>query len=149
MLGKKGQIIAQTARVFFGVGGRPRVVIEEVPNPRTLILQACFAANSPFMAYKARPLDGIWATAPYLHNGSVPNLYELLLPPTQRSKTFLMGTREYDPVLVGYSTRADAPGNGFTFDTAAIGNSNAGHEYGVGSMTPEQRQALLAYLKTL
>ncbi|MBS0504721.1 MAG: hypothetical protein JSS55_13170 [Proteobacteria bacterium] len=149
MIGKKGQIIAQTARVFFGAGGRPRVVIEEVPNPRPLILQACYAANSPFMAYKARPLDGIWATAPYLHNGSVPNLYELLLPPAQRSKTFRMGTRDYDPVLAGYSTQANAPGNSFTFDTAVTGNSNMGHDYGVGTLTPEQRTALLNYLKTL
>ena len=52
--------------------------------------------------YKARPLNGIWATAPFLHNGSVPNLKEILLPADQRSKTFFLGTREYDPATVGY-----------------------------------------------
>ena len=50
--------------------------------------------------YKARPLQGAWATAPFLHNGSVPNLYELLSPVTERSKRFFLGRREYDPVKV-------------------------------------------------
>ncbi|WP_156460714.1 di-heme-cytochrome C peroxidase [Sphingomonas sp. Leaf339] len=149
MLGKKGQIIGQTARVFFGIGGRPRVVITEAPDQRPEILRACLEANSPFMAYKARPLDGIWATAPYLHNGSVANLYELLLPPARRHKTFKVGTRMYDPTLVGYSTRDDAPGNGFTYDTSLPGNANIGHDYGAATLTADQRQALLAYLKTL
>lgn len=149
LVGKKGQIIAQTARVFFGVGGRPRVVIEEAVNPRAAILDACFRSASEFMAYKARPLDGIWATAPYLHNGSVANLYELLLPPAQRRKIFKLGTRSYDPALVGYSASDDAPGNGFTFDTTLQGNSNAGHDYGAGGLSPERRRALLAYLRTL
>lgn len=148
MLGKKFQIAGHALSVVFGGGGKPRVVIEETFNP-ALVLAACYAANSPFMAYKSRPLDGIWATAPYLHNGSVANLYELLLPPAQRRKSFRVGTRSYDPALVGYSLRDDAPGNGFVFDTSLRGNSNAGHDYGAGSLTTEQRQALLHYLKTL
>src|SRR5690606_18198960 len=53
------------------------------------------------MAYKTQPLAGVWATAPYLHNGSVPNLYELLLPPEQRSVKFWVGNREFDPKHVG------------------------------------------------
>lgn len=149
MLGKKGQIIAQTARVFFGAGGEPRVVIEEVPNLQSLILDACFKANSPYIAYKARPLDGIWATAPYLHNGSVASLRQLLLPPAARMASFKVGSREYDPVDVGYSTRADAPGNSFVFDTSQRGNSRGGHDYGVGRLTDPERQWLLDYLKTL
>lgn len=149
LVGKKGQIIGQTARVFFGAGGEPRVVIEEVPDIRAEVLKACFEANSPYMAYKARPLDGIWATAPYLHNGSVPNLLELLLPAARRSSRFKVGTRDYDPQVVGYSTRDDAPGNSFTYDTSLTGNSNAGHEYGVGKLTDAERQALLHYLKSL
>ncbi len=48
-------------------------------------------------AYKARPLDGIWATAPYLHNGSVPTLADLLKAPDERPKTFRVGSREFDP----------------------------------------------------
>ncbi len=53
------------------------------------------------LKYKARELSGIWATAPYLHNGSVPSLYELLLPADQRSKRFYVGNAEFDPKHVG------------------------------------------------
>src|SRR5262249_19892544 len=60
-------------------------------------------------AYPARPLDGIWAEAPYLHNSSVPNLYQLLSPADKRDKTFYTGTTEYDPVHVGY-LNAQMPG---------------------------------------
>ena len=59
-------------------------------------------SDRALLAYKARPLNGIWSGAPYLHNGSVPNLYELLLPAAQRSDTFYIGSWEYDPVRVGY-----------------------------------------------
>jgi len=149
LVGKKGQIITQTARVFFGAGGEPRVVIEEVPDVRAAVLKACFDSKSPYMAYKARPLDGIWATPPSLHHGSVPNLEQLLLPSAQRVSRFKVGTRNYDPVRVGYSTSDGAPGNTFTFDTALPGNSNAGHDYGVGKISDPERQALLHYLKSL
>ncbi|PZN95510.1 MAG: hypothetical protein DCF31_06230 [Alphaproteobacteria bacterium] len=155
LIGKKGQIIGQTAKVFFGGGGAPRVVIEEAPDMRPLVLDACYKSGSPHMAYKARPLDGIWATAPFLHNGSVPTLYDLLLPAAQRPKAFMMGTREYDPVKVGYRTEATAPGNSFRFATQAAdgfaipGNGSEGHEYGVAKLTEAQRQALLEYLKSL
>ncbi len=54
------------------------------------------------LGYIARPLNGIWATAPYLHNGSVPTLYDLLLPAEQRPRTFYTGSNEFDPVKVGY-----------------------------------------------
>jgi cytochrome c peroxidase len=112
--------------------------------------------SSGLPGYKARPLNGIWATAPYLHNGSVPNLYEILLPAAQRSKTFTLGSREYDPVRVGYSM--DQPKNAdgyapFTFDTSLRGNLNTGHEYlttkdGV-PFTEEQRWQLVEYMKSL
>lgn len=64
--------------------------------------------RKPGAYYKARPLNGIWATAPYLHNGSVPTLHDLLLPPQQRPKTFRVGCREYDPDKVGFVQ--DCPG---------------------------------------
>jgi hypothetical protein len=113
-------------------------------------------ATSKVQGYKARPLNGIWATAPYLHNGSVPNLYEILLPVAQRSKTFTLGSREYDPVRVGYSMEQPKTGNGyapFTFDTSLRGNLNKGHEYlttqeGV-PFTEDQRWQLVEYMKTL
>lgn len=155
LAGKKGQIVAQTGRVFFGAGGAPRVVTEEAPDMRPLRLDACYAAQSPYMAYKARPLDGIWATAPYLHNGSVPTLYDLLKPAAQRPASFAVGTRQYDPVRIGYVTDASAPGNRFTFNTRGPGgqmqpgNSNEGHDYGAARMSEAERLALLEYLKTL
>lgn len=99
------------------------------------------------LAYRARPLNGIWATAPYLHNGSVPSLYDLLLPSAQRPRIFYVGSWEFDPVHVGVET--GSPFNGaFTFDARLPGNSNAGHEYGIGLSEPE-KMALIEYLKTL
>ena len=83
--------------------------------------------------YKGRPLDGIWATAPYLHNGSVPNLDALLQPAAKRPSSFTIGVRTFDPVKVGFLT--DAPGfPRFSVKDAngspIAGNSNAGHEFG-------------------
>jgi hypothetical protein len=104
------------------------------------------------LAYKARPLNGIWAGGPHLHNGSVPNLYQLLLPAAERDKTFYIGSWKFDPVNVGYSTEP-APG-AFLFDTTLPGNSNSGHEYGTGydglaPLTDEDRWALVEYMKIL
>jgi mono/diheme cytochrome c family protein len=96
--------------------------------------------------YKARPLDGIAFTAPYLHNGSVASIYELLLPPAQRMTQFYVGTQDYDPVRLGYSTSWSR--NAVLLDTTALGNSNAGHVYGTDLADPE-RMALIEYLKTL
>ncbi len=98
------------------------------------------------LVYKGRPLNGIWATAPYLHNGSVRTLRQLLLPATQRQKTFQVGSREYDPNDAGFK---DA--GGFLFDTSLKGNSNAGHEYGAQDLAdhPDKLNALLEYLKSL
>jgi len=108
--------------------------------------------------YRARPLEGIWATAPFLHNGSVPNLYELLLPANQRSKTFYVKGRTFDPVKVGLVTDPADPA-AFLFDTTKTGNSNAGHEFRAGyrgqassgvigpELTDEQRWAIIEYLK--
>jgi hypothetical protein len=108
------------------------------------------------VAYKVRPLNGIWATPPYLHNGSVPNLYALLSPADERPKTFWLGNREYDPVNVGY--RTEKIDGGFEFDTTIPGNLNTGHEFNDGPskdgligrlLTPDERRALIEYLKTL
>jgi len=106
------------------------------------------AAATPEASYEARRLYGIWATAPYLHNGSVPTLADLLLPASQRPKTFCVGTRVFDPVKVGFATDAASPGNVCSFDTAAPGNSNQGHDYGKG-LSATDRRNLLEYLKQL
>ncbi len=99
--------------------------------------------------------------APYLHNGSVPSLYALLLPAKDRPQTFHVGTWEFDPEHVGYETTGGSwhdlkdpripegeSVGAFTFDTRDLGNSNAGHEYGT-DLSEDDRQALLEYLKTL
>ena len=99
------------------------------------------------LSYRARPLNGVWAMAPYLHNGSVPSLYDLLLPPNQRPKTFYVGNWEFDPEIVGYETKGPFP-NAFTYDTWTRGNSNAGHAFGT-DLSEENRKALIEYLKTL
>lgn len=109
----------------------------------------------PLIAYKGRPLDGVWATAPYLHNGSVPNLYELLLPRAKRTKQFCVGSREFDPERVGLAmsikTEKECMEKGlFWLDTGKAGNSNTGHE-GPGYDMPTENQIweLVEYLKML
>jgi hypothetical protein len=97
-------------------------------------------------SYKARSLNGIWATAPYLHNGSVPNLWQLLQPADQRVKQFYVGSRELDPVNVGFETTPYA--GGFNFDTTLPGNSNAGHTFGT-TLGDDEKWALIEYLKSL
>lgn len=107
-------------------------------------------------AYKARPLAGVWATPPFLHNGSVPTIYQLLSPQDERATTFYKGNFEYDPRHLGYRTEAFT--NGFLFDTRIAGNHNSGHEFRAGErgngvigrlLQPQERWALLEYLKVL
>lgn len=99
-----------------------------------------------FNSYKARPINGIWSSAPYLHNGSVPSIYDLLLPPAQRPVTFYVGNIEMDLIKVGH-VYSEAPDTSF-FDTRLPGNSNAGHEYGT-QLSEEERWALIEYVKGL
>jgi len=127
------------------------------------------AAGDHLLAYKARPLNGIWATAPYLHNGSVPTLYDLLLPSRlrplfaapgdaprpgpHRPERFFVGAAEIDPVKVGIATARSAE-NAFEFRVVddrgheILGNSNAGHDYGT-DLPDADRWSLVEYLKTL
>ena len=120
--------------------------------------------------YRARPLNGAWATAPYLHNGSVPSLYWMLKPAAERPKQFCMGTRDFDPQQVGFRVEAGArPAcrHGETLFSATNsdgspvpGNSNLGHSLegtpGPGKpgvigrlLTDDERYDLIEYLKTL
>lgn len=96
--------------------------------------------------YKARPLDGIAFTAPYLHNGSVPSMYELLLPPAQRTKQFWVGSQQFDAVKLGFSTVQEP--QSVLLDTTKLGNSNGGHYFGTDLQDPD-RMALIEYMKTL
>jgi mono/diheme cytochrome c family protein len=99
--------------------------------------------------YVARPLTGVWLLAPYLHNGSVPTLWDLLSPADARPKTFHRGYDVLDLERVGFAaTTPEAAARGFRFDTGLKGNGNAGHVYGTDLSEPEKR-ALIEYLKTL
>lgn len=101
--------------------------------------------------YPGRMLEGIWATAPYLHNGSVPTLYHLLLPAAERPKKFLVGSQEFNSKEVGFEWEADKAKTGpgkplFEFDATTEGNLNVGHEYGA-DLSDDDRWALVEYLK--
>ena len=126
----------------------------------TMLAQNAEALN----VYKGRPLNGIWATAPYLHSGSVPNLWELLKAGKDRVKTFSVGSREFDPIYVGFKSDPALPG-AFVFRTVdgdgkpIPGNGNYGHEYGTGravvdsgdglpALSDKERWDLLEYLKS-
>jgi cytochrome c2 len=99
--------------------------------------------------YVAVPLDGVWLRAPYLHNGSVPYLNELLEPVSARRQVFYRGYDVYDRGRLGFVSEGEpAKRSGMLFDTTLPGNSNAGHTYGV-ELTPPQKRALLEFLKTL
>ncbi|APR77852.1 Hypothetical protein A7982_03199 [Minicystis rosea] len=78
--------------------------------------------------YRTSDLRGLWATAPYLHNGAVPTLEDLLTPAAERPVSWMR--------------------DGFLVDTTALGNSNQGHEFGV-TLSDADKQALIAYLKSL
>ena len=105
--------------------------------------------------YKAAPRDGVWATPPFMHNGSVPNLYEMLVPAAQRTKKFYLG-RDFDPVKVGVDTSGKS--GTYLIDTTLVGSSNSGHSFENGPLgngvigpllTEEERWAIVEYLKSI
>lgn len=162
---------------YFGLLMRERIYERDCPQYRehgepcfteeeTAELNGFDALDLPqvLMAYKARPLAGAWATAPYLHNGSVRNLYQLLSPQHERDTRFFLGRPEFDTRQVGLAA-ADGQQGGFWFDTSITGNANTGHEFRAGyaawrpglppqygvigpAYTPEERYELIEYLKT-
>jgi hypothetical protein len=109
------------------------------------------------LGYPARPMGGYWATAPFLHNGSVPNLYQLLGPANERPAKFYTGNLEFDPIHVGYVSEKFR--GGFQFDTRTDGNGNGGHEFrdaakgtpGVigPALTRDQRLDIIEYMKVI
>jgi hypothetical protein len=132
----------------------PDLIRPERDASRAARFERCMTEVSPILAYKGRPLTGIWSTPPYLHSGAVPTLYDLLLPPDQRPKSFFLGTREFDPEKVGFVTTQSAE-NSFEFrsrgDNGRMidGNSNAGHDYNNAGLSEENRKALVEYMKSL
>ena len=106
--------------------------------------------------YHAPPLNGIWASPPYLHNGSVPTIEALLSPFAERPTLFYTGSRQYDVEHIGY--RTDKFRGAFAFDTRVPGNANTGHRFENGpkgngvigsALDPGQRREVIEYLKTL
>jgi hypothetical protein len=119
--------------------------------------QASLFPNSPYrfthfaktVGYANQPLDGVWARAPYLHNGSVPTLRDLLEEPTNRPKQFIRGYNVYDQKRVGFEYDSpEARAAGFSYDTTIPGNGNGGHLWGT-RLTEDQKRDLVEYMKTL
>ena len=93
--------------------------------------------------YFAATLSGVWARSPYLHNGSVRTMEDLLTPPQKRETRFHRGSRMFDEKTMGYTDEG-----AYVLDTSASGNSNSGHDYGT-KLSPEEKRNLIEYLKTL
>lgn len=129
-----------------GAFNAPATVLQQLntPGPNAAL------ATAQKGAYESRVLQGIWATAPYLHNGSVPTLAELLKPAAQRVKSFKIGNA-YDTTNVGLAVEQTQ--FNYTLTTTDCGslnsgNSNCGHEFGT-QLSTDEKKALLEYLKTL
>jgi hypothetical protein len=108
-----------------------------------------FTHFSKTRGYANQPLDGIWLRGPYLHNGSVPTLRDLLEPPARRPAVFYRGYDVFDQLNVGFvSSVPEADGRTFfKFDTALPGNGNGGHLYGT-TLADSDKRALVEYMKT-
>ena len=150
------KVVEKTANVWYDQHDISQEQRERMNGNRPNLLN-----NLEKPGYKARPLDGIWATAPFLHNGSVPNLWALLSPidEGQRPEKFCLGSRAFDPVKVGFSTECSE--GLFELDTAIDGNRNTGHEFAgepgdkpkrkgvIGRrLEPDERWALIEFLKS-
>lgn len=173
-------VVDKTVRQWFVANGTPDDMQKKIwgprkncQNPRVFVAARASGQgkDTDVLAivphYRARPLDGVWATAPYLHNGSVPTLTDMLLPQDSRPEKFCVGSLEFNPVDVGLvktASKDDACAAGLTdFDVSLLGNSNRGHSFEgketdvkklpAGVIGPalrhDERRALVEYLKTL
>jgi hypothetical protein len=113
----------------------------------TLETQGYVPPNEPGIRstqkYWAPSLAGVWARSPYLHNGSVRTMYQLLTPPTQRATSFHRGSNKFDEIVMGYTDEGY-----YLMDIQRPANSNSGHDFGTG-LTDLQKRDLMEYLKTL
>jgi mono/diheme cytochrome c family protein len=145
VLGAEAQSIDVVAHAAIGATLRhPLAAVHDAAVSWHTVYKAGIAQHPDY--YKARPLSGIWASAPYLHNGSVPTLAELLKAPPARVSKFWVGGREFDPAAVG-NEYGEGP-NRTLLDTTLPGNSNAGHAFGT-QLSDVQKRDLLEYLKSL
>ncbi len=155
-----GALVQETNDAWFNANNVPQDIRTRFTGEQPNCLQAG-------AGYKARPLNGVWATAPFLHNGSVPTLDDLLRPADQRPRFVRLGDPAFDaakvglaqPVLDGDRYPAYVDGY-FIMDTALDGNRNTGHAFGEAAdgdktgvigraISDEERAALIAFLKTL
>lgn len=119
--------------------------VEKASRPKHLDKDAQWRTTG---RYGYRMLHGVWATAPYLHNNSVPSLADLLTRPEQRPKKFVIDYSKYDPERVGFATLPQATNTAPELDTAENGNGNQGHGYGV-ELSAADKHALLYFLRQL
>jgi hypothetical protein len=156
-----GAIFQQTFGVsLFKYGGEAAAVTPKKHKPaadqllqtyKPAAADSCGGKGGQFK-YESRVMEGIWAAAPYLHNGSVPTLADLLKPPRGRPDKFEVGNR-YDPQLVGLA-RNQAPGakerntRACDEDDLKSGESRCGHDFGTG-LSDSEKRALLEYLKAI
>jgi hypothetical protein len=132
-------------------GPQDSSAIENLKSRVLAKLANLFKVPSRPHAYESRVLRGIWATAPYLHNGSVPNLWELLTPPAQRKPFFMVGSKKYDRVNVRYVTDESPFKDGKLVVSGSDiqpGNGNTGHEFGT-KLSDDEKWQLIEYLKQL
>ncbi len=139
---------------------RLRSLTPELAEARNRTAFGKLVPLEPSAGYVAPPLDGIWARGPYLHNGAVPTLDDLLRPARERPASFFIGEGTgYDLDRLGVAYQEETLPDGirrgrrasprqFEFDTREPGNSNAGHEFGT-DLSPEERKSLIEYLKQL
>jgi hypothetical protein len=140
--------IKQKAYAAAGLDEKQRRVMEDLDRREKVTWRdTLLDTKAPYGPYAARPLYGIWAAAPFLHNGSVPTLYDLLLPPERRPKTFALGARQYHPVKLGFAVETSCSQQDCLVDTTRTGNGNGGHLWGT-DLSESDRMALLEYLKT-
>lgn len=131
---------------------RAELLTQEVADAVNGGLFGAHIAARTVAGYAAPPLTGLWASAPYLHNGSVPTLWHLMRP-AARPVWFEVGGHRIDMQRVGIDL---APPVGYApwstpaaVDTAAFGLSSSGHDVGFADLTDAEKDALLEYLKLL
>lgn len=139
------------ARAKAGMTPEYQKLMEDLEADRLPVKWRATLSETGGPVYPGRMLEGSWATAPYLHNGSVPTLYHLMLPAAERPAKFMVGSHEFDPKTVGFVWESEKTASTpvkalFEFDTSIEGNWNVGHEYGT-DLPDEDRWAIVEYLK--
>ena len=154
------EIVQKVKAAYYAENGTPKDVQEKWESTATrgeplfrapLLEYDKFPDTRNRGVYRAKTLKGIWATAPYLHNGSVPTLFDLLHTADKRPVSFELGTKEYDPVKLGFVANGPKPPRmqPFTYDTRRLGNWNTGHEWWFyPDLDDEMRFDIIEFLKT-